>query len=151
MTTHLEISRKIAASPQDVWAAVSDITRMGEWSPETYAGEWKDGATGPEVGAVFVGHNRNGDNEWSSDCRVVECVPGERFVFEPFFGDLVWARWGFLIEPDGDGCVVTEVWDDLRPESIMELSQQISGVTDRVGRNRETMTETLERLAKAVE
>jgi uncharacterized protein YndB with AHSA1/START domain len=151
MTNHLEVSRKIAAPPDVVWAAVSDVTRMGEWSPECHSCEWQDGATGPAVGAVFAGHNRNGDHEWTTESRVVECVPGERFVFEPFFGDLVFARWGYLIEADGDGSLVTETWDDLRPESIIEISQSISGVEDRAGHNQDTMAATLEGLARAVE
>ena len=30
---------------------VSDVTRIGEFSPETFEAEWLDGATGPAVGA----------------------------------------------------------------------------------------------------
>ncbi len=32
MAERLEVSREIAASPQEVYAAISDVTRMGEWS-----------------------------------------------------------------------------------------------------------------------
>ena len=46
---------------------------------------------------------------------------------------------------------MTEWNDDLRPESVMELSQQISGVDDRTERNRRTMSLTLERLASSLE
>ena len=46
-----EVSVWMNASPQQVWALVSDVTRIGEFSPETFEAEWLDGATGPEVGA----------------------------------------------------------------------------------------------------
>lgn len=51
---------EIDASPQRVYELVSDITRMGEWSPECYRCEWLDGATTATVGARFRGHNRLG-------------------------------------------------------------------------------------------
>jgi uncharacterized protein YndB with AHSA1/START domain len=41
----------------EVFAAVSDITRMGEWSPECVACRWAPGVDGPAVGAVFSGDN----------------------------------------------------------------------------------------------
>ncbi|HAS09465.1 MAG TPA: SRPBCC family protein, partial [Acidimicrobiaceae bacterium] len=51
----VSVSREIAAPPQRVWELISDITRMGEWSPETTGGKWLKGATGPAVGARFRG------------------------------------------------------------------------------------------------
>ena len=40
---------------------MSDVTRIGEFSPETFEAEWTRGSTGPEVGAYFKGHvKRNG-------------------------------------------------------------------------------------------
>ncbi|MEP6623116.1 MAG: SRPBCC family protein, partial [Acidimicrobiia bacterium] len=49
------------ASPEAIWALVSDVTRIGEYSPETFEAEWLDGATGPAVGVRFRGHvKRNG-------------------------------------------------------------------------------------------
>ena len=50
---HDEVSIEIAASPEAVYALVSDITRMGEWSPECRECTWANGATGPAVGARF--------------------------------------------------------------------------------------------------
>jgi len=47
----------INRAPADVIAAVSDITRMGDWSPECVAGRWVAPATGPAVGAKFEGDN----------------------------------------------------------------------------------------------
>jgi len=38
----------------------------------------------------------------------------------------------------------------LRPESVLEFSKELSGVEDRVERNRQTISVTLERLSAAL-
>ena len=151
MSKHVEVSRDIKASPEAVWNAITDITRMGEWSPECHTCEWKDDAKGPAVGARFIGHNRNGEKEWSTEAEITECVPNEKFAFDGVFGDLRFATWAYLIEPTADGCRVTETWDDGRPDEVLEITTQISGVADRATHNRKGMEQTLERLAAAVE
>ena len=151
MTERIEISRDIAASPEEVYAAISDVTRMGEWSPECHTCAWHDGFDGPVVGAVFDGHNRNGDHEWTSQGKVVEADPGRSFVFECSMFDFHFSTWGYRIEPSGTGSRITEWSEDLRPESVLEMSKEMSGVDDRDARNRETMSGTLERLAAALE
>ena len=151
MTPDIEVSRDIAAPPAEVFAALTDITRMGEWSPETYRAEWNDDADGPAVGAEYTGYNRNGDKEWSTVAEVVELVPDERFFFDCKVGDFVFAKWGYAIEPTENGCRVTEYNQDLRPEAALERSAQISGVADRATHNRAGMEQTLERLAAALE
>lgn len=151
MAGKLEISRDIAASPEQVYAAVSDVTRMGEWSEECYGCEWHDGWDGPVVGASFDGHNRNGDREWTTQGKIVEADPGRAFAFECSMMDFHYSTWGYRIEPVGTGCRVTEWTEDLRPESALEFSKKVSGVDDRTARNRETMSRTLERLADALE
>lgn len=48
---HRSVSIVINRPAADVFAAISDITRMGEWSPECVAGRRVQPASGPEVGA----------------------------------------------------------------------------------------------------
>jgi uncharacterized protein YndB with AHSA1/START domain len=151
MAERIEITREIAASPEDVYAAIADVTRMGEWSEECHTCAWDDGVVGPAVGATFEGHNRNGDQEWTTQGKVVEADPGRSFVFECSMYDFHFSTWGYRIEPTATGCRVTEWTDDLRPESAMEYSRTMSGIDDRGARNRETMSGTLERLAAALE
>ena len=43
---HREASIEINASPEAVYDLVSDLPRMGEWSPENIGGEWQDGGSG---------------------------------------------------------------------------------------------------------
>ena len=40
MTVHPEdrVAAFVAADPMTVWEMISDITRMGDWSPECYKG-----------------------------------------------------------------------------------------------------------------
>ncbi|MGO9027044.1 MAG: SRPBCC family protein [Acidimicrobiales bacterium] len=151
MTKRIEISRDIAAPPELVYAAISDVTRMGEWSEECHACEWHEGFDGPVIGATFDGHNRHDDHEWTTQGKVTEADPGRAFSFECSMMDFHFSTWGYRIEATESGCRVTEWNDDLRPESVMELSKEISGVVDRTERNRRTMSGTLERLASAFE
>ncbi|QGG96854.1 SRPBCC family protein [Actinomarinicola tropica] len=150
MTDRIEITRDIAASPEDVYAAISDVTRMGEWSEECTGCEWTGGHDGPAIGATFDGHNRHGDKEWTSQCTVIEADPGRSFAFECAMFDFHYSTWGYRIEPIDGGSRVTEWSDDLRPESALEFSKQMSGVEDRAERNRQTISGTLERLAAAL-
>jgi hypothetical protein len=62
---------------------VSDVTKMGEYSPEVIEAEWIDGATGPVVGARYRGHVKRNE-EWCvywTTCKITECVPGHVFEF----------------------------------------------------------------------
>jgi uncharacterized protein YndB with AHSA1/START domain len=151
MDKRLEISRDIAASPEQVYAAISDVTRMGEWSEECHACEWHEGYDGPVVGATFDGHNSNGEHRWTTQGKVVEADAGRAFAFECSMMDFHYSTWGYRIDPTESGSRVTEWSDDLRPESAMEFSRQTSGVDDRAERNRRTMSMTLARLAEALE
>src|SRR5687767_5796747 len=54
---HREASIEIQASPEVVYDLVSNLPRMGDWSPENIGGEWQGGGSG-QVGDRFLGHNR---------------------------------------------------------------------------------------------
>lgn len=151
MAERIEISRDIAASPEAVYAAISDVTRMGEWSEECHTCEWHEGVDGPAVGATFDGHNRHGDHEWTTQGKVIEAEPGRAFAFECSMMDFHYSTWGYRIEPIEGGSRVTEWTEDLRPDSVLEFSKQMSGVEDRTAKNEAMMSTTLERLAAALE
>lgn len=72
---------EIAAPPSTVYDLVSDITRMGEWSPECYRCEWLDSATGPVVGARFRGYNRLSAYRWQTTAVITTADPGREFAF----------------------------------------------------------------------
>jgi len=141
----------MAAAPEELWGLVADITRMGDWSPETTSAEWVGGAQGPSAGAHFKGTNQMGSKKWKSDCVVTACEPGRRFAFDVKAGPFKVAGWTYEFASTDGGCLVTERWDDHRGNLITWISPLITGTKDRAKRNQETMTETLERLASAVE
>jgi hypothetical protein len=71
----------VPADPRVVYDVVSDVTRIGERSPECRSAEWVAGVPGT-VGAVFRGHNRSGwAARWSRRCEVTAAVPGRLFAF----------------------------------------------------------------------
>ena len=107
-------SRDIAAPPEKVWELVSDVARMGEWSPENQGGSWVKGFDGPTLGAVFKGNNKNGVRRWSTLCTVVACEPGKEFEFAVTSGPLEVANWRYDLEQTQTGCRVTESFVDKR-------------------------------------
>ncbi|MFS3128415.1 SRPBCC family protein [Nocardioides sp. Bht2] len=105
-----EVTVQIDAPPAKVWALVSDVTRIGEFSPETFEAKWTRGATGPEVGAHFAGHvkrNGVGPTYWSP-CRVTRCVPEELFEFGVGTDSVAINNWGYRLRPVDGGTEVTE-------------------------------------------
>src|SRR3954447_12991823 len=149
-TNEVEVAQTIAADPVVVYDLVSDVTRMGEWSPETTGCRWLRGATGPAVGAKFKGTNRHLVYRWSTTCTVVDADPGRRFAFTVAWGPVPISRWSYDFRPDGAGCVVTEGWIDRRP-SWMRLAGAVSmAIPHRGTHNRAGMEKTLAALkAKA--
>lgn len=151
MSSDVSVSREMAASPDVVWAMVSDLRRMGEWSPENVGGEWLGGATGPVPGAKFRGANVNGSKKWKSVVTVRDADPGRRFSFRVTALGVKIADWGYDVEPTPTGCRVTETWTDLRPGWFKPISRVASGVAERESHTRAGVEVTLDRLAAAAE
>jgi uncharacterized protein YndB with AHSA1/START domain len=151
MTEPLNVSREIAASPEQLYAMVSDVTRMGEWSPENEGGEWMGGASAAAAGARFRATNRVGKKSWKTMATVVDADPGRRFSFLVGVGPVTVAEWSYTFEATPTGCRVIEGWSDLRPGWFKPVSRLGTGVTDRAAHNRSGMEQTLQRLAAAVE
>jgi uncharacterized protein YndB with AHSA1/START domain len=147
----LRVERPIAAAPTAAWELIADITRMGDWSPETTSAQWTGESNGPTVGARFKGTNQMGSKKWRSDCVVTACVPGKRFAFDVKAGPFKVAGWAYEFATADSGCLVTELWEDHRGALMTWISPVITGTKDRAKRNKETMTLTLDRLAAALE
>lgn len=107
------VSRVIAADPATVYRLVSDITRMGQWSPEARSGRWLGGATGPAPGARFRGRNRWRLMTWARTCEVEVAEPGKKFVFRtlPERGVPDSTRWAYELEKVTGGTRVTESYE----------------------------------------
>jgi hypothetical protein len=146
-----EVSLRIEAPPEAIYAIVTDIAQMGRLSPECTGGRWLDGADGPAVGAKFKGTNKRGFARWSTTNRVVEAEPGRAFSFETNESG---TRWTYRMEPDGTGTLVTErraAFKD-RPLLAKVFSTLLLGGAD--GHDDELragMRQTLERLKAVAE
>lgn len=141
----------VEATPEQVWEVVSDVTRYGELSPECTGGRWTGGASGPAVGATFLGTNRHGPVRWSTHCRVVAAEPGRHFSFRVTESAM---RWGYRLAPGAAGGTdVTEYRLKLVPSPWYTRVIARTGV---LGRNREDsmregMRRSLAALARTVE
>ncbi len=139
------------ASAEDVWALLSDVTRIGRYSPETFEAEWLDGATGPAVGARFRGHvkrNGIGPTYWSP-CTVTACEPGREFAFGVGSPKKPLNVWRYRLEPAGNGTDVTESFQ-LADTAPLKLYWALLGWA-RGRTNRRGMQTTLERIKAEVE
>ncbi len=148
---HDSVDLYMDATPDEVWALVSDVTRIGEFSPETFEAEWLDGATGPEVGASFRGHvkrNGRGPTYWTT-CKVTEAEPAKVFEFAVINGDKPVNTWRYELKPAGTG---TEVTESFRLANTAATRAYWYLLGSRRGKtNREGMRTTLERIKAQVE
>jgi hypothetical protein len=113
----------IAASTADLYAMVSDVTRMGEWSPVCRSCRWDEGQ-GPEVGSWFTGHNVDDGREWDTHCQVVGADPGREFAFAVAGTFVRWSYTFVAAEEDGrEGTALTETWEP-QPDLLAFYAQQ---------------------------
>ncbi len=109
----------IARSPEDLYDMVSDVTRMGEWSPVCKACWWDEGS-GPEAGAWFTGRNELPERTWETRSQVVAAERGREFAFT-VGGKFV--RWGYVFVPVEGGTEVTESWQFL-PDGVAMFKER---------------------------
>lgn len=145
-------SLTIAADAGDLWDMVSDVTRMGEWSPECTGCRWFGKHHAPVVGARFVGFNRRGWARWATTNVVVEAERGVAFVFRTRETGVVWG-YRFAPAPGGEGTVVTETRDLRQAHGWMVrlAGPFVGGADNHAEELRQGMRATLERLRSAAE
>jgi carbon monoxide dehydrogenase subunit G len=152
-------SISIDSSPADVYAIVSDITRIGELSPVCQSCAWDDPAEAERAGAWFTGHNVIGEFSWDTHCQVSVAEPGREFTFVNHGpnreAELV--RWGFTLEPDGAGTKATESWQVLPsyPTFVqsgnpdIDVVQRIAGMAEMARTGIQETLANLKRVAEA--
>jgi hypothetical protein len=145
------VTVQVNADPMTCWNIASDVTRIGELSPETFEAEWLDGATGPAVGAKFRGHvkrNQRGPTYWTT-CRVTQCEPGKVFEFVVVNAGRDVNTWGYSFEEVRGVTMATEYFR-LAPSLPLKIYWTLLGWA-RGKTNREGMTQTLNRLKAIAE
>ena len=111
-----------ARDPSEVFNAIADVTRIGEWSPECIAGRWVGDAAGPVVGAKFEGDNQvvimgKTVKRWTTTSEVTACVPGE--VFE--FVAEGYTTWRYTLAAVDGGTSVTESFAFTTPTGFQKF------------------------------
>jgi hypothetical protein len=142
----------VAAPAERIWSLLADVTRIGEFSPETFEAEWLGGASGPRVGARFRGHvrrNGRGPVYWTT-CTVVASEPGREFAFTVGGGNgQTLNTWRFWLAPGSDGTDVTESFE-LTDTPSLRLYWKLAGHW-RMRTNVSGMRSTLERVKAVAE
>jgi ligand-binding SRPBCC domain-containing protein len=144
---------------EDVYAIVSDVTRIGELSPVCASAAWDDPSQASKEGAWFIGHNAIADYTWDTHCKVVAAEPGREFAFINHGpeGKLELVRWGYTFAPDGDGTKVTESWQVLPayPDFVrgrdpnLDIEQRIDGMAQMARDGIRDTLASLKRIAEA--
>jgi hypothetical protein len=141
----------MGADPERIYDLVSDLPRMGEWSPECQRVEWADGSTTAAQGARFTGHNRGGPfrlMRWSRHGRVLAADPGREFAFVTEEGGRESTVWRYRFEPVPGGTRVTESYE---VRWIPAWARILDVPTNRHRELRAAMSHTLGRLRAAAE
>ena len=98
----------VSRPPEELYALVSDVTRMGEWSPVCTGCWWDDDSRG--AGAWFTGRNEIPGKTWETRSQVVADEPGREFAFV-VGGNRT--SWGYTFESVDGGTRMTESWEIL--------------------------------------
>jgi uncharacterized membrane protein len=137
---------------EELYDLVSDVTRVGEWSPVCKACWWDPGES-PRVGARFTGRNELPERTWETRSRVVAAERGREFAWE--VGDS-FVRWGYTLEALGPARTrLTEHWEFL-PAGIASFRERFGSeaeaqIADRTNKAKTGIPETLAAIKRIAE
>ncbi|GAC70072.1 SRPBCC family protein [Gordonia soli] len=99
----IEESIEIQATPQQVWSVVSDLKRMGEWSPQCKKMIIRGGDIG--LGTRTININRRGPLVWPTTSKVIRFQPDKELGFRVVENRTVWS---YTLTETPNGVTVTE-------------------------------------------
>ena len=146
-----QVELDIAADAEALFAMVSDLPRIGEWSPECEGVDWEGDVVTPVEGSTFVGHNAVGPGRrirYSRHGRVMVAERGREFAFITDEGGRESTAWRYTFEPRGGGTRVTESYE---VRWIPTWARILDVPTNRHRELVQGMRTTLERLKAAAE
>jgi hypothetical protein len=113
--TEDSVELEIEAGAHDLYGMVSDLPRIGEWSPECENVTWEGDVTVPVENTTFVGHNAVGPGRrirYSRHGRVLVADRGREFAFITDEGGRESTVWRYRFEPRDEGrTLVTESYE----------------------------------------
>ncbi|MEX2100842.1 MAG: SRPBCC family protein [Acidimicrobiia bacterium] len=144
----------IAADPETLYDMVSDVTRMGEWSPACQSCAWDaeslDGGDRPAVGSWFTGKNKLGDFEYETRCEVTVADRGKEFTWVVGGAEEGAAQWRYTFAAVDGGTEVEESSALLRLSGFFTDMPE-DRLREIVARNQAGIRTTLENLKAAAE
>jgi len=150
--TEDSVELDIEADTGALYGMVSDLPRIGEWSPECEGVDWEGDVTVPVAGTTFVGHNAVGPGRrirYSRHGRVLAADPGREFAFITDEGGRESTAWRYRFEPLTDGR--TRVTESYEVRWIPTWARILDVPTNRHKELLTGMRTTLERLKAAAE
>lgn len=117
----IEATIDIAAPPATVWALVSDLRNMSQWSPQTMK-SFLRGENG--LGARFFNLNRKGLLLWPTQSKVVRYQEGREIAWRVKENYTVWS---LRLEPTSDGGTRV-VQTREAPDGISDVSVNLTKV-----------------------
>jgi hypothetical protein len=141
----------VNASPDRVYALISDLATLCSLAEETTRAAMLGGASSAAVGTRFRGTNKRGFRRWSTTSIVTDATPDTCFAFDVTSMGIPVSRWQYDISPTDEGCVVTESTWDRRPAWFLPIALLATGVPDRVTVNTANIAKTLQRLKEKAE
>ncbi len=148
----LEDGVEIGAPPDAVWALVSDVLRMSEWSPQVISTRLRQDYETVRLGAEFTNRNKHGELEWITHGEIVRFVPERYIAFRIAENRAVWS---FSLEPNGQGGTLLtqrrETPDGISDLSLDYTDQFLGGQPDFTDSLRAGMRQTLDRIKAAAE
>jgi hypothetical protein len=112
--TEDEVGLEIEADADLLYDMVSDLPRIGDWSPECERVDWEGDVTVPVRGTTFVGHNAVGPGRrirYSRHGEVLAAERGREFTFITDEGGRPSTLWRYRFEPTANGTRVTEGYE----------------------------------------
>lgn len=146
-----QVDLEIDADPTVLYDMVSDLPRIGEWSPECERVVWEGEVDVPVPGTTFVGHNAVGPGRrirYSRHGRVLVADRGREFAFITDEGGRESTVWRYTFAAAGGRTRVTEAYE---VRWIPTWARILDVPVNRHRELLENMRTTLERLKAAAE
>ena len=145
---HDEVRVTSSVTANAIWQLVSDLPRLGRFSPEYTGGQWLDGVSEPATGARFRGRNRWGPIRWSTTCEIVNFVPPECLSFEAVHWSGARTRWTYRLRAEEGATHIGLSYRTVDSPTAILLLDCLFG---RPGRLRSGIKQTLARIVAAAE
>lgn len=144
----LQAQIDIDAPVSKVWALVSDLSLMPQWSPQC---RLMKPVGGLRQGARTINLNRRGRLFWPTTCRITELIPERKLAFRVSENGTVWS---YELEPTETGTRLTEsrhAENGVKAISNLLVNSLLGGVPNFERELTDGMNASLKRIKEAAE